>query len=255
MKTKIFQTGGEQDSFFNDYASLILDNNSQAEQPQSAETEQAATPEEGGDFIKNLQSYDDEQSKTSAEDQLRATFDDYISKIDKRLAMLSQSAEEGGLFDDISETDYANHYDTRVNATPAFGRPASGNASGKAQQAYNFFLNKGYSKEAAAGLVGNITHESQFNVGAVGDGGKAKGYAQWHPDRYNALSRKFDLSTDQGNLEAIDYELHTSEGGAYEKLKNATSPEQAAAIVDKEYERSAGLSTRQRMASARQIYK
>lgn len=128
------------------------------------------------------------------------------------------------------------------------------NVSDKAGEAYKFFVDKGYSPEIAAGIVGNIKHESDFNVSAVGDSGKARGLAQWHPDRYNRLKSQFDLSSFYGNLEAIDYELKTSESAALEKILKAKTPEQAAALVDKHFERSAGLSTKQRMNTAKNIH-
>lgn len=124
----------------------------------------------------------------------------------------------------------------------------------KAGYAYQFFIEKGYSPEIAAGIVGNIKHESNFDVSAVGDAGKAKGLVQWHPDRYGKLSSKFDLQSFDGNLEAIDYELKTSERFALQKITQARSPEEAAALVDKYFERSAGRSTKQRMNTAKNIY-
>lgn len=128
------------------------------------------------------------------------------------------------------------------------------NVGDKEKYSYQFFINKGYSPQVAAGLVANIKHESNFNPNAVGDAGKARGIAQWHPDRYSRLNKEFDLASLTGSLEALHYELQTSERPAYEKIKGAQTPEQAAAMVDKYFERSAGLSTDKRMNTARNIY-
>lgn len=128
------------------------------------------------------------------------------------------------------------------------------NVGNPAKYSYNYLLQKGYRPEVAAGIVGNIQHESNFNPFAVGDRGKARGLAQWHPDRYAPLSKKFNLSTIQGNLDAIDYELNNSEVGALEKINSARTPEEAALLFDKYFERSAGLSTKQRMNTAKNVH-
>lgn len=124
----------------------------------------------------------------------------------------------------------------------------------KASYTYNFLLRKGYSPQVASGIAANIKHESNFDPSAIGDKGKARGIAQWHPDRYSRLSKQFDLNSLSGNLEALHYELQTSEKDAYSKIKNARTPEEAALLVDRYFERSAGLSTGKRMNTAKNIY-
>lgn len=128
------------------------------------------------------------------------------------------------------------------------------NVDDKAKQSYQYFISKGYTPEVSAGLVANIKHESNFNPFAVGDAGKAKGLAQWHPDRYNRLNQEYDLTSLAGNLEAIHNELQTTERGAFQKIKNARTPEEAALLVDRYFERSAGYSTGPRMNTAKNVY-
>ena len=53
----------------------------------------------------------------------------------------------------------------------------------KRDEAMQYFMSQGWTKEQAAGIVGNIQKESMFNYKALGDNGKAFGLAQWHPDR------------------------------------------------------------------------
>ena len=36
-----------------------------------------------------------------------------------------------------------------------------------------------------AAILSNIIYESSFDPEAVGDGGLARGYMSWHPDRFN----------------------------------------------------------------------
>src|SRR5262245_10328698 len=43
--------------------------------------------------------------------------------------------------------------------------------AGNAQQVINFFMAKGLTRAQAAGIAGNLLHESNFRPNAVGDGG------------------------------------------------------------------------------------
>ena len=144
--------------------------------------------------------------------------------------------------------------------------PMKGNT--KTEQAMNFFMEKGWSKEQAAGIVGNLQTESgNFAEDVIsgkrkGDKGKAVGIAQWHPDRQKTFEKKFgkklEGATYEEQLEFVDYELR--EGGELEKkagntLKGAKSAKQAAIIVDSLYERSSGKARQERIKNAEQLYK
>lgn len=98
-------------------------------------------------------------------------------------------------------------------------------------------------KEQAAGIAGNIQIESSFDTKAVGDGGKALGIAQWHPDRRVGLDIK-NMSFEQ----QVDYlikELQTEKTwirgyDGLNRLRKAKTPDEAAEIIDKYFERSSG---------------
>jgi len=100
--------------------------------------------------------------------------------------------------------------------------------------AYDFFMSRGYSQAQAAGIIGNLLGESNLRTGAVGDSGKAKGIAQWHPDRWNphvAMAQAqgkdpFDLVT---QLEYVDWELRNKEKGAFNRLMKAKTVDEATA--------------------------
>jgi hypothetical protein len=119
-----------------------------------------------------------------------------------------------------------------------------------------FFMSAGYSKEQAAGIVGNLQVESgkDLNTTAVGDGGKAKGIAQWHPDRQatfkNVMGKDVMSATLEEQLKFVDYELKNTEKSAGDKLRAASTAAQAAQIVDSMYERSSGAAIGNRIASA-----
>ena len=53
----------------------------------------------------------------------------------------------------------------------------------KGKQIINFFVNKGLTKEQAAGIAGNLFMESSFNTDVLGDNNSSFGIAQWHGPR------------------------------------------------------------------------
>ncbi len=136
-----------------------------------------------------------------------------------------------------------------------------------AASAHAFFTNRGYTPEQAAGIVGNLVHESGMQPGAVGDSGTSGGLAQFHNERLTALKQfaadKGKPATDfQTQLEFIDKELNSTEAPTRAKLLAAKTPEQAAAaFID--YERpqgwtpqnpAGGLGYQSRIGLARQVF-
>ena len=91
----------------------------------------------------------------------------------------------------------------------------SNNISQNQKKAMEFFKSKGLSDYIAAGIVGNLMQESNLNTSIKGDGGKAFGIAQWHPDRQKGLKdlaskNKTDISDFNTQLEYIWQELNSS---------------------------------------------
>lgn len=152
---------------------------------------------------------------------------------------------------------------TQTSAPSASGTPkvstgiVTKSETGRPEEAQAFFESKGWTKEQAAGIVGNLFVESGLRTDAVGDGGRAYGIAQWHPDRQATFKREYgkDIreSTFQEQLEFVNWELNNSEKKAGNRLRGASSAQDAAAIVDESYERSAGIHREQRMANAAAI--
>ncbi len=110
------------------------------------------------------------------------------------------------------------------------------------KQAVDYFVAQGWRKEQAAGLAANIAKESGFNPAAVGDKGQAYGIAQWHPDRQAEFERVFKKpiqgSSFADQLAFMQYELTQGrERAAGQRLKSATTPEAAAEVVSRYYER------------------
>jgi len=132
------------------------------------------------------------------------------------------------------------------------GRPSSQNV----RSALGFFHSKGFTAAQVAGIVGNLQAESGqgLDPSAVGDGGKAHGIAQWHPDRRRnferAFGKPFSESTLEDQLEFIWWELNNTERRAMRYLQAADTPERAAYVFDKYYERSSGAHRQKRMRYA-----
>lgn len=107
------------------------------------------------------------------------------------------------------------------------------NLNERNKRAMEFFQSKGLSAHAAAGIVGNLIHESSgLNTTIKGDSGKAFGIAQWHPDRQKGLkalakSRGTDISDFDTQLEYVWQELNSTEKKALDKLLNSKNTQEA----------------------------
>lgn len=114
--------------------------------------------------------------------------------------------------------------------------------SDMAARVSRFFEGLGWTSEQAAGIAANLSAESSFDPNAVGDGGKAYGVAQWHPDRQEGFRRWAGKDIRQSTLEEqlrfVHYEMtEGAEKRAGDLLKAATSAGAAGAAVSKHYER------------------
>lgn len=117
----------------------------------------------------------------------------------------------------------------------------------RGQQAMSYFMEQGFTKEQAAGIVGNLIAESNLMPsGAVGDKGTAFGIAQWRGERLTRLKR---FAAAQGKswedygvqLAWVVQELKTHEKHAYQALMNASTVDEATAAFI-HFERPAGWS-------------
>jgi hypothetical protein len=101
----------------------------------------------------------------------------------------------------------------------------------RASTAVAFFQSKGWSKEQAAGIVGNLMAESSLNTGALNggdgsDGTDSIGIGQWNSDRARNLKAFAEQShtdwRDFGTqLAFVQHELTHTEGNAAGLLKGA----------------------------------
>jgi len=127
----------------------------------------------------------------------------------------------------------------------------SGDVQTRGQQALGYFMSQGYTKEQAAGIVGNLIAESKLNTGArnPGDGNDRTdsiGIGQWNSGRALALksfaaANHADWRDFNVQLAFVDHELKTSESTAGSNLKNARTVDEATAAMAG-FERPAGWS-------------
>lgn len=105
-----------------------------------------------------------------------------------------------------------------------------------AKEAAQFFVDRGYTPAAAAGIVGNLLQEGPLDPTLKHDGGIGLGISGWNRERLDAL-RTYAASqgkpaTDfRTQLEFIDRELHGTEGATFQKLSQTKTPEDAAAAM------------------------
>jgi hypothetical protein len=149
--------------------------------------------------------------------------------------------------------------------------PYTGNAGGggpNVQSWYDFTTRPvdqgglGLSHAQAVGQIGNLQAESGSAIpswGPTGDQGSAHGAAQWRLDRFNnlqkfAADRGLDYRSTEAQQAFMRHEYLGSERAAYDRLTAAQTPQQAASVVNRYYERSADASGR-REANALRLFK
>ena len=117
-----------------------------------------------------------------------------------------------------------------------------------ADDAIAYFTSKGWTKEQAAGIVGNLHYESNgLDPNAVGDSGQAYGLGQWHIDRQLNFQRIFGKSikgsSAQDQLAFVQWELSNTEQYAGTVLKKATTVADATKAFMSLFERPANSSS------------
>jgi len=132
-------------------------------------------------------------------------------------------------------------------------------ATGNAKTAMDYFIQQGWSKEQAAGLVANFQAESgqNLNTAATNPKEQAYGIAQWRGSRKRDFERVMGQpikgSSLEDQLKFVQWELTNTEKRAGTRLKAAESAAEAAAIIDQFYERSSGIHRQKRIASANEL--
>lgn len=145
-------------------------------------------------------------------------------------------------------------------------RDADFNTQGfcKGVSVYRQLISDGYEPAAAAGMVGNILHESdQFRADTEYGNGIGRGWLQWSYSRRDSFERYASVNgiepnTDKANYNYLQHELsgqdgdHWTRGYSLDEYKAISDPAQAAEYFMRGYERpadaTANLANRQEYA-------
>jgi len=161
---------------------------------------------------------------------------------DRGVEKLKEAFKDKGIVGDLSPS--AARYHPGAGADTS-NRPAIGQVgNSKSGSDVDKLVAMGWTRDQAIGIAANIQRESAGNHQAVGDGGRAFGLAQWHPDRQARFAqwagKDIRQSTRDEQLAFINHELRNgTERKAGAALMGARSAAEAASIVSEKYERPA----------------
>jgi len=143
-------------------------------------------------------------------------------------------------------------------------KPETKSTKGTPNEVIKFLVGKGLTESQAAGVAGNLHHESGINPTVKpGDKGTSFGIAQWHKERGEKMKswtkqNGHDSNSLKGQLEYLWWELNNTEKKALSKLKETDDPKDAAFMFAKYFERCAACQDRSRvsnrLATAQKFY-
>ena len=218
---------------------------------------------------------------TTSSSSSTSGFTSAIDKIGNIMSTASSLAYQGALTGDWSTSlSQALAGSNTSSNTPSSGASAS-NLTGNdiKEKVFNFFVSNGYSKEAAAGIMGNMQQESGVNPSLIQGNGKgpAAGIVQWEnyntkTDRWKKMadyaSSKGKDWTDLGSqLEYIDMELANRGNvdnytnyllqkwyGGYDSFKKINNVNTAVEAFEKTFERAGKPMWSNRYKAAKEYY-
>ncbi|WP_018158030.1 phage tail tip lysozyme [Demetria terragena] len=151
------------------------------------------------------------------------------------------------------------------NASHSIGGGNQGSNNQKA--AFTFFVNAGYTKQQAAGIVGNLMQESGISVNpnAVQSPGLGRGIAQWSvggrwdkDSKDNVVWYAGQQGQDRWSLNLqlkfVTYELNTFSYYGKSSLKAATTVRAATIAFQDKYEGCGTCHTETRVSYANQVF-
>jgi hypothetical protein len=166
---------------------------------------------------------------------------------------------------DITGIDRTKQDRDRPGSSPGGGGEGAG-SSENADKAMQYFMDQGWTRNQAAGIVGNLQQESGANLnpsarnpGDAADGTDSVGIAQWNSSRLRNLER---FARERGTssedfdtqLAFVQYELTQGEKrNVGRALRRTDDVAEAATLIDRQYEVSDGRSSGQRIANARTL--
>ena len=130
-------------------------------------------------------------SSTSSSGEEKVGFISALSKMAEAVTAPYKELLEGK--EASSDSDSSSDSDTTKNS----GSSTNLKGGTTEKKVWNYFTNKGYSKEATAGIMGNIYQESKFNSKLIQNNGRgpAAGLFQW--ENYNTKSARWKNLNDR----------------------------------------------------------
>jgi murein DD-endopeptidase MepM/ murein hydrolase activator NlpD len=123
------------------------------------------------------------------------------------------------------------------------GPPGDFSGDVKAMKAFNYFKSQGYTDFQSAAIVGNLLQENRAMNPKLENSIGMRGIAQWDANRWSNLekfasSKKIDPYAFETQLQFIQHELRTGDGGLSASVfKNTKNLEEATIMFRKKYER------------------
>lgn len=163
---------------------------------------------------------------------------------------LSEFFDKQGGFDRLvkkmKEAGIGKGNGTDEDEKPKPDATTEGDMSGSTgqEQAMNYFMSQGMTKEQAAGIVGNLMQESGAGLDPMANNGTHRGIAQWDKNRWGnfekwAKKKGLDVNTREAQLQWIMEEMNTGSGGlGIERFKKTKTAEEAAGLFLSDFERS-----------------
>lgn len=120
----------------------------------------------------------------------------------------------------------------------------------------------GWNDNVVSGFVGNFMQEGGWD-GAKGDGGSAHGVAQWRGERLENFKKIIGKSPTESSIDEqmkfVQWEMENPQAAGMtikqrDMILAAKTPEEAAALIDKYYERSDGKSVGKRQSHAKNVH-
>lgn len=109
------------------------------------------------------------------------------------------------------------------------------------EYAYKFYLNRGYSPQHSAAIVGNLISESNLNTTVLGkaDTKGSRGVAQWHSGRLDNLKGKYgtEWTNFDNQLDFVDWELKNTHKKVGDNFKKTQGLWDVSRVFTNDYER------------------
>lgn len=219
-------------------------------------------------------------SSSSSEPSTSSSSPDLFSSVSSILGSAAKKAFNGlttGKFDTDFSSEISAATNTGTTSENVSDSSSTSSADGivgssTAEKVWNYFTKCGYSKQATAGILGNLQQESGVDPTRIQAGaGHAAGIAQW--ESYKNKSGRWksmkDYAESKGHqwtdlepqlefidkeLKGLDYYFKNKANTTYEKWKHTTSVKDGVEGFEKSFERAGKPNMENRIKAANKFY-